>query len=141
VELGLPSEDSAVELLLLSAGLKLMSPPPREILEIVKICGRLPLALDIAGKMLIGLVDDDAADSNWAGVPDMLRAEMQRAGDGEEDNLEYRVIKASLNFIPDGLRDDVQNVFKVFAIVPEDCFVPPTIFRLVRSPLHYYDSS
>ena len=52
LELGLPSEEDSVKLLLSSAGLADLSPAPAEAAEVVHVCGRLPLAVDLAGKMI-----------------------------------------------------------------------------------------
>jgi hypothetical protein len=59
VDVGLPTEDEAVEMLLSVAGLPLDSVPP-EARAVVKFCDRLPLALSIAGKLVheMGVVGD-----------------------------------------------------------------------------------
>lgn len=49
IELGLPSEEESVLILLSSAGLERVSPVPAEASAVVKICGCLPLAVDLAG--------------------------------------------------------------------------------------------
>jgi hypothetical protein len=52
LELGLPSESESIQLLLGSAGLlnNISATAPTEAKEIVHLCGRLPLALDLAGR-------------------------------------------------------------------------------------------
>eukprot|EP01052_Picozoa_sp_SAG31_P039475 SAG31_NODE_5483_length_2513_cov_2.273405_4_plen_222_part_00 len=130
VELGVPSESEAIGLLLSSAGLAAtLSSPPPEAAEIVAICGRLPLAVDLAGKMLrdLGVEAED-----WTGVPKLLREEMH-AGNERETTLEYRVISASLNSVPARDRANVRKVFNVFALVAEDTFVPMAAFRILLS--------
>ena len=52
VDLAVPCEADSVQMLLSSAGLGHLDPAPAEAAEVVQICGRLPLAVDLAGKML-----------------------------------------------------------------------------------------
>jgi hypothetical protein len=113
-----------------AAGLAHLDPVPTEALEVVKLCGRLPLALDIAGKMLrdLGVNSDD-----WAGLPTLLQQEMQSSTDGDETTLEYRILAASLQAIPLRDRENAKRVFSVFALVPEDTYVPPTAFQIILS--------
>eukprot|EP01052_Picozoa_sp_SAG31_P041944 SAG31_NODE_6506_length_1992_cov_2.123085_1_plen_263_part_10 len=121
VELGVPSQEESAKLLLASAGLAHVSPIPSEAAEVVQICGCLPLAVDLAGKMLRDL---GVSGSDWAGVPKLLREEIRSGGDNDETTVEYRVIAASLSAIPKRDRDAAQRVFRVFALVPEDPHVP-----------------
>jgi hypothetical protein len=130
VELGVPSEEESVKLLLASAGLAHVSPVPAEAAEVAQICGRLPLAVDLAGKMLRDL---GVGGSDWAGIPKLLREEMKTGADGDETTVEYRVIAASLSAIPLRDRADAQKVFSVFALVAEDTFVPLSAFRILLS--------
>ena len=50
VDVGLPTEDEAVSMLLSTAGMKLDTTPP-EALAIVKFCNLLPLAIGIAVRL------------------------------------------------------------------------------------------
>eukprot|EP01046_Picozoa_sp_COSAG06_P037122 COSAG06_NODE_4158_length_4512_cov_4.141400_6_plen_104_part_00 len=55
IDVGLPTEDEAVQILLAVAGLPLddaAAPAPPQAQEVVKFCDRLPLALSIAGKLI-----------------------------------------------------------------------------------------
>ncbi len=122
IELGVPSEAAAVALLLGSAGLAHLSPAPAEAAEVVQICGRLPLSCDLAGKLLKDL---GVEDSDWTGVPKLLRQQMRAQADGQdEDSIEYKVIRTSLNAIPFKDRENARLTFSVFALVAEDVHVP-----------------
>ena len=66
VELGVPSEEESVKLLLASAGLSNLDVAPPEATEVVQACGCLPLAVDLAGKMLRDL---GVSGGDWAGIP------------------------------------------------------------------------
>eukprot|EP01047_Picozoa_sp_COSAG01_P020451 COSAG01_NODE_1164_length_11447_cov_19.221096_11_plen_618_part_00 len=135
VEIGLPSQEQALEMLCRSAGMRstwhrdseadAMVPP--EAAEVVELCGRLPLALDICGR----LVSDMRLDpGDWAGVPDHLRREMA-AVSCEETSLEYRIISTSMKAIPERDRHGCTRVFWVMATVAEDQHVPPDAFHLM----------
>ena len=130
VELGVPSPEESVKLLLASAGLAHLSPVPAEAAEVVQICGCLPLAVDLAGNMLRDL---GVGGSDWAGVPKLLREEMRASADSDETTVEYRVIAASLSAIPKRDREQTQKVFRVFALVAEDTHVPLSVFRILLS--------
>ena len=105
---------------------------PLEAAEVVQICGRLPLAVDLAGKMLRD-VGVGTSDQGWGGIPDLLREEMRSSGDGDETTVEYRVIAASLAAIPMCDRAHAKKVFSVFALVAEDTHVPIEVFRILLS--------
>ena len=128
VELGLPSEEQAIKLLLASAELS-TSTPPAEAVEVVAICGRLPLAIDVAGKLLRDLCVNEG---DWAGVPPLLKQELRCSAD-EKNSIEYRVISVSLQTIPLRDREGAQAVFRAFALVPEDTVVPIKVFALLLS--------
>ena len=66
VELGVPSEEDSVQLLLASAVLLNLDVAPPEAAEVVQACGCLPLAVDLAGKMLRDL---GVSGGDWAGIP------------------------------------------------------------------------
>lgn len=135
IEVGLPEEPVAIKLLLESAGLSGIANPPPEAAEIVHICGRLPLAIDIAGSLLADLGLRTSGDADWRELPRMLREEMKRASvgvDGDDAaSLEYRVISASLSAIPLHERAQARQCFSVFACVAEDVAVPLYTFGLM----------
>ena len=130
LELGLPSPADSVKLLLASAGLAHLSPAPAEATEIVGIMGCLPLAVDLAGRMLQDLGVDS---SDWTGIPKLLQDEMRSSGDSDETSVEYRVIAASLNAIPLRDRANAKRLFSVFAVVAEDTHVPMMALRILLS--------
>jgi hypothetical protein len=130
IELGMPSEAEAVELLLSSAGLAHIRPIPKEAAEVVQICSRLPLAVDLAGKRLRDL---EIRSADWADIPTLLRDEMRSSR--RDEALEYRVIAASLNAIPACDRDACKQVFRCFAVVPEDTYVPLSALQMIHSAL------
>eukprot|EP01046_Picozoa_sp_COSAG06_P039278 COSAG06_NODE_4620_length_4092_cov_389.018373_2_plen_296_part_00 len=131
LELGVPSEEESVQLLLSSAGVEDIDAVPAEAAEVVQLCGRLPLAVDLAGKILrdFGI----KSDQSWVGIPELLREEMRACGDSDETTVEYRVIAASLNAIPLRERESARRVFAVFAFVAEDTYVPMSAFRILLS--------
>ena len=131
VELGMPSQEESVKLLLASAGLSNLDQAPPEATEVVQACGCLPLAVDLAGKMLR---DFGVSGGDWAGIPELLRQEL-RSGDDDETTVEYRVISASLNAIPLRDRAKAKEVFSVFALVAEDTHVPLGAFRILLSAI------
>eukprot|EP01047_Picozoa_sp_COSAG01_P043511 COSAG01_NODE_3870_length_5605_cov_4.345260_5_plen_230_part_00 len=71
VQIQLPSEKSAVDMLLSTAGISLEAAPPAEALQIVQFCKMLPLAIAIAGKLVKDLELDTADD--WDGVVQILK--------------------------------------------------------------------
>ena len=125
VDVGLPSEDEAVQILLSVAGLPLGTSVPPEAREVVKFCDRLPLALSIAGKLVceMGVVGD------WEGVVDMMEDEFSDTG--QDDSMEERVIRTSLSGIKGPHRDNVLRLFYAFAIVPEDTRTPIEMVRML----------
>eukprot|EP01043_Picozoa_sp_COSAG02_P013689 COSAG02_NODE_552_length_20429_cov_28.014068_11_plen_483_part_00 len=130
VELGVPSEEESVKLLMAAAGLAHLKPVPTEAQEVVKLCGRLPLALDIAGSMLRDL---GVSGEDWTGIPRLLQQEMQSSAGGDETTLEYRILAASLQAVPLRDREDCRKVFSVFALVAEDTYVPLSAFQIILS--------
>eukprot|EP01047_Picozoa_sp_COSAG01_P028404 COSAG01_NODE_1906_length_8932_cov_6.105263_7_plen_1049_part_00 len=137
VSIGLPSKEEALQLLCCSAGVALSSTqaPPRQAAEVVELCGRLPLALDIAGRLV---TDMGLGVEDWAGVPAMLKEEMA-AVSGEETSLEYRIISTSMNAIPARDLQGCCDIFAVLATVAEDTYVPPRAFQIMLSAISARD--
>jgi hypothetical protein len=134
VEIGLPSMAAALGLLCQSAGLGgavASNELPPEASEVVDICGRLPLALDIAGRLI---TDMGLGSGNWNGVPQMLRQEMAAAS-GDETSLEYRIISISMNAIAERDRQGCREIFAVLATVAEDTHIPPDAFFIMFSEI------
>lgn len=117
VDIGLPTEDEAIQLLLSVAGLPTDAAIP-EAREVVQFCDRLPLALGIAGNLVreMGLTED------WAGVMSLMQEEFSDSG--QDRSMEERIIRTSLNSIKGAHRDKVLRLFRAFAIAPEDTRIP-----------------
>lgn len=126
VDVGLLTRDEAVDLLLETAELEVrqqgdMSDVPKQAVEIVDLCGRLPLTVAIAG----GVV------RNYGGVDDrlvqILRKDKLR-GEADGVTVEERIIEASLRSLgPD--RGEVERVFFFLAVLPEDASLPAALFE------------
>jgi hypothetical protein len=112
IEVNAPSEEDAISIVMAAAQMPRGASPPSAAREIVKQCGRLPLALGMAGKLILqlGLTD------NWDGVSDILREELREHADMSS---EQRVIRASLAGLDGSERDKtgVRNLFKLFGLV------------------------
>ena len=52
-----------------------------------------------------------------------------------DEALAYPLLDASLNAIPARDRDLCKQVFRVFALVPEDTFVPINVFQILLSAI------
>ena len=117
VEVGVPSEEEAINILLNAAELSPGSQIPTQASEIVALCGKLPLALGMAGR----LIKELEVGMNWAGVTDILRDEFV-----DSMSSEQRVIKASLAGLKGSQKDKdgCTNLFKLFGLVPEDTSCP-----------------
>lgn len=118
VDIGLPSDEDAMKMLLSEAGLNIESEDaPKEAAEVVRFCNNLPLAIGIAGSLLkrLSLGDD------WSGVLAVLREEFGEGGKAR--SMENSVIKTSLKSIKSS-HDEVVQLFTAFALVPEDTVCP-----------------
>ena len=125
VSCGLLTAEESLALLLTSAGLEhLIAHPPAAALEAVECCGRLALALPIAGGMIREM------EHVWeAELVPCLREELS-----EELSVEARIVNASLRVIDKGQRAGVDALFEVFACFAEDQVVPLEIID-VLAPL------
>ena len=116
VQCGVLSLEASLELLLRTGGCEqLLDAPPPAALEAVELCGRLPLALGIAGGII-----DELADV-WQ---DELCALLKEEFSEGEASVEERVVTASLRAVPEKMRAEVEALFVIFAIFPEDAVVP-----------------
>lgn len=131
VEVGLPSTEDSVKLLLAAAGLNHLAVPPPEATEVVELCGNLPLAIDIAGRFLRDL---DLDPERWQEVPTILKYELRNSSAAESGlSVEEQLVAASLGSVPTRDRERVSQVFQVFANIEEDTFVPPQTFALLHA--------
>ena len=116
-------EAASLELLLRAGGCEeLLKAPPPAAIAAVKACGRLPLALGIAGAMIAELAD------TWQ---QELVAELEQEFEGGEESVEERVVNASLRVMPHAIRDDAKQLFVLFAIFAEDAVVPTMVIDAV----------
>ena len=100
VEVGLPSPSDSVRMLLAAADADDSGRRPSGVSEIVDLCGRLPLALGIAGRLAasLGLVGSE----DWSGMIGVLKEELRESHSG---GVEEGMIRASLR----GLKGSVQE--------------------------------
>eukprot|EP01046_Picozoa_sp_COSAG06_P021451 COSAG06_NODE_1614_length_8932_cov_4.428507_1_plen_1634_part_10 len=120
VEIGKPSMDDSISILKAAAELDGTSDAPSEAAEIVELCGRLPLALVMAGKLILELEVGD----KWDGITSILRDELR--GNEAATSREQGVIRASLAGLKGNERDTTgaRQLFKLFGLVPEDTSCP-----------------
>jgi len=122
ISCGLLSLEESLSLLLTSAGLDhLVENPPAAALEAVECCGRLALALPIAGGMIREL--EDVWEQQL--VP-MLKEELS-----EETSVEQRIVNASLRCIDTSQRSGVEALFACFGCFAEDEVVPAAALELL----------
>ena len=86
VQIELPDEKQAVNMLLTTAGMKADQSAPKEALEIAKFCKMLPLAISIAGQLVKDLALD--ATEDWDGILTILKDEF---ADGSQRSVEDTV--------------------------------------------------
>lgn len=128
IEVGLPSPSEAIRIVMNAAEMGDQTAPV-EASQIVEICGRLPLALRLAGRLIVSL----GLGSAWAGVPDLLKTEL---ADGESMSLEISAtitIRASVAAISGSESEvaNVKNLFRLFGLVPEDTIAPLEVLQLL----------
>ena len=137
VELGVLPQGEGLKLLLSSAELEESqveegSDEYQIAMEIVELCGALPLTLAIAGGMVADNPEGLSQD-----VVEVMKEDRLRSEQGDDDNtgvtLEERVISSSLKMIKGKNRDLVITVFKFFAVFPEDVAVPAGVFNVFAS--------
>lgn len=118
VDIGLPTEDDAIQMIMGAAGMTRAGGVPEEAREVALLCKQLPLTLGIAGRLIKGLdLQDD-----WSEVVAMMKEEL--SVDGEARSAEDRVIATSLREIKGRDADGARALFKAFRLVPEDVKVP-----------------
>jgi tetratricopeptide (TPR) repeat protein len=126
VDFGLPSDADAVQILISAAGMaKEATPAEDEVLQVVRLCKRLPLTLGIAGKMVSSL----GLEHSWSEVITLLQEEL--TGDGEARSAEDTVIATSLRAIKGPRAESARKLLRAFALVPEDVKVPLEALRCI----------
>ena len=138
VEVGLPSPSDSVRMLLAAAGAEGGSDSdtgvdPTGLSEIVDLCGRLPLALGIAGRLAASLGLVDAPD--WSGMVGVLQEELRESHSG---GAEEGTIRASLRGLKGSAKEqgNVRSLLLMFAFVPEDTHCPLEVLLLIFESLH-----
>ena len=132
MKLGLPSASDSSRMLLAAAGSDL-STEPEGVREIVELCGCLPLALGIAGRLAasLGLVGTD----DWSGMIGVLREELRESHSG---GREEGMIRASLRGLKGSAKEqaNVKSLLLLFALVPEDTHCPLEVLLLMFNAVH-----
>ncbi len=118
VDIGLPAEEDAIQMIMAAAGMASDFAVPDEAREVVLLCKQLPLTLGIAGRLIKGL----DLQHDWSEVVAMMKEEL--SVDGEARSAEDRVIATSLREIKGRDADGARALFKAFRLVPEDVKIP-----------------
>jgi hypothetical protein len=128
VEVGLPSASDSARMLLSAADVDDVNDQLTGVLEIVNLCGRLPLALGMAGRLAasLGLV----GTQNWSGMIGVLKEELRESHSG---GTEEGMIRASLRGLKGSAaeQENVKAVLNLFAVVPEDTHCPLEVLLLM----------
>eukprot|EP01049_Picozoa_sp_SAG25_P003137 SAG25_NODE_176_length_12787_cov_14.980060_2_plen_1127_part_00 len=128
VEVGLPSRADSARMLLSAAGVDEEEGEPSGVREVVDLCGRLPLALGIAGRLAasLGLV----GTRDWRGMLAVLKEELHESHSG---GTEEGMIRASLRGLKGSAEEqaNVRTLLLLFALVPEDTYAPLAVLRLM----------
>jgi hypothetical protein len=115
VEVGLPSARDSARMLLSAAGVDdVPNRQPAGVSDIVDLCGRLPLALGIAGRLAASLGLAETQD--WSGMIGVLRDELRESHSG---GTEEGIIRASLRGLKGSAKEqaNVKNLLLLFALV------------------------
>eukprot|EP01043_Picozoa_sp_COSAG02_P005076 COSAG02_NODE_135_length_34565_cov_80.368856_30_plen_1468_part_00 len=132
MEVGLPSPADSSRMLLSAAGAE-ESSQPKGVPEIVDLCGRLPLALGIAGRLAAsyGLAGTD----DWSQLIDELKEELR---DSHSGGTEEGIIRASLRGLKSSAAEqaNVKALLLLFAFVPEDTHCPLDVLLLMFKAVH-----
>lgn len=133
VELVLPSKSEAARILVSYAGKDYNEQEdayPTGVPEIVDLCGRLPLALCIAGRLAasVDLVESD----DWSGMTGLLKEELSKNISDSTTN-EAGMIRASLRGLKGTAEEkaNVSSLLMLFSLVPEDTHAPLEVLLLM----------
>ena len=133
VEVGLPSPSDSARMLLAAAGADDSGRHPSGVSEIVDLCGRLPLALGIAGRLAASLGLVGTAD--WSDMIGVLKEELRESHSG---GVEEGMIRASLRGLKGSAQEQssVKSLLLLFGLVPEDTHCPLEVLLLMFSAVH-----
>lgn len=120
VDVGLPSEDDALDIVMSAAGMPAGAKEPTGARELVAICKRLPLTLGIAGRIAkeMGMGSQD----DWNEVIELCREELQ--GTDHTQNEVGRMIVTSLRSIQGPHAETTRTLLTALGLVPEDVSCP-----------------
>ncbi len=118
VDIGLPTEEDAIQMVMAAAGMARGVAVPDEARKVARLCKLLPLTLGIAGRLVKGL----DLQHDWSEVVAMITEELTI--DGEARSAEDGVIATSLRAIEGRDADSARALFKAFRLVPEDVKIP-----------------
>ena len=143
IHCGLLTRDESLQLLLRAGALPPTQTVPQAALEAIELCGRLPLALALAGAMV-----QEYADS-WERklVPllknrnrtELLSRSVNEDGDGDDDGdgsdtVEQRVIMSSLSLLRTRKQHHSVALFMFCAVFPEDATIAMAVFDALQLP-------
>jgi hypothetical protein len=116
-----------------AAGVEAQKIEPQGVREIVDLCGRLPLALGIAGRLAVslGLV----GTQDWSDMIGVLKEELRESHSG---GVEEGMIRASLRGLKGSATEqaNVKSLLLLFALVPEDTRCPLEVLLLMFTAVH-----
>eukprot|EP01046_Picozoa_sp_COSAG06_P047343 COSAG06_NODE_6869_length_2736_cov_1.640880_1_plen_864_part_01 len=134
MEVGLPSPSDSARMLLSAAGVEdVGARAPTGVDEIVDLCGRLPLALGIAGRLAASL--DLVGTQDWSDMIGVLKEELRESHSG---GAEGGMIRASLKGLKGSPTEqaNVRSLLLMFALVPEDTYCPLEVLLLMYKAVH-----
>lgn len=122
ISCGLLTVEESISLLLTTACLpELIDKPPAAAYEAVECCGRLALAVPMAGGMIRELREQWETE-----LVSLLKAELS-----EEMSTEQRIVNASLRCVEESQRAGVEALFVCFGCFAEDEVVPVLVLDLL----------
>jgi hypothetical protein len=116
VDISLPTEEEAIEIMIAAAAMT--GPAPPEASEVVRMCKKLPLTLGIAGRM----VKDLGLQNDWLEVTTMMKEEF--SGDGDARSAEDSIIATSLRALKGPHAQSARSLLRAFRLIPEDVKCP-----------------
>ena len=129
--LGVLDPDTAIALLLETAGALAVKPYDPKLHQAVEACGRLPLTLAVAGSMLESF--GGKCTDEFLRILTEDRGEALREGEYGDENvrIEDRIITATLQNYSGGESARVRDLFFAMAMLPEDVPAPASLFDLL----------
>jgi hypothetical protein len=125
IDIGLPTEDEAVEILFAAANVLKSPSVPFEAKEVARLCKFLPLTLGIAGRM----ARDLSLQSSWVDVLLMMKEELSTGGNAR--SAEDAVVSTSINSIQGSNSGSVARLLRAMALVPEDVRAPLDVLQWI----------